>query len=290
MNTGNNEIIPFNIEDELGNPIAAEELCPGVYYVSVSNPDQPFGDEFYIIEKSNPHISKQVKRLGCELTNHPDLLFYRVGVQRSGHDLIWFEAQKYRQQNKLPVLGGESLHLLAVYGMEDYPEYFGAFPVPIVTPRGMTIRYRTLVNGVFAIETERCEKLVAVSYPLWYDGFSDYVMQYAEETDHDREAGIDQTLGSLFFPENSACLSLFELLDKLKTANAWEYVDPAAMMKAIWERFPRYAIQHNLREKAGMNDILGQVAKSIGNANSLNSSPENLLYLIENAGTDYLRF
>lgn len=49
--------------------------------------------------------------------------------------------------------------------MEVCPEYFGEFPIPDETPLGEPIRWETLWNGLYWLETRDAGWVLAISLP-----------------------------------------------------------------------------------------------------------------------------
>ena len=58
------EDFPLDLEDDLGEVVAWQEECPGVYYVAFDKHDIHEENEFYIIQRNIPHISEAAKRYG----------------------------------------------------------------------------------------------------------------------------------------------------------------------------------------------------------------------------------
>ena len=85
-------------------------------------------------------------------------------------------------KNGLSLPEGDSLLSAARFAMLDHPEYFGRYPAPLVTPRGDTARYRELMHGVFSIETDHGETVLAICYPLWTSCLPNSVRHLAEQT------------------------------------------------------------------------------------------------------------
>ena len=281
---------PYDIEDDCGELSETENLCPGVYYVANTG-DGLFAGEFYIVEAGKSCLSDAVITLGLPLPHHPELLFYPMDAENGGHMAVQYESLRYRLTHDLPVDESDSLHTVSVFGMEVCPAYFGDYPVPSVTPRGFTTRHQELLRGVFALETDQCEKMIAVCYPIWTAELSDAVVQNAEQIDLDRLGGIHNTLGVLFFPLSSASLALFELTKAHdKALRASGLVNMTALMNAVWESFPEYAAMHNLREQSGLNDGAGLFLRSIGGETDLSRSQENMISVSPGSGTDYLLF
>lgn len=293
MNTENNRqnlyTFPHNVEDDLGTIIGSEWQCPGVWYVANEGNGQ-YAGEFYIVENDAPCISDAAKLHGAYLEHHPDLLLYRLDDTEGGRSIIRYEIACYCKRHGLPLPDGESLLMAAVYAMETNPEYFGSFPAPIHTPRGTLTRYQAIVNGVFVLETDECERLIAVCYPLWDAALTDYTKKLAEQTDYDRQHDIDTTLGYLFFTEEHGCLALFELSSEFPKILKGP-IDALALYNAIWQNHPDYAALFNSNEQAGLHDALGLLLRIIfGEDVELTGSVERMISYHLDAGTDYLRF
>ena len=213
IETDKQQGFPCDLRDDIGKVIQAERECPGVWYTVLETGGLSAAEEYYIVERGTECISDEAKAYGCPLPHHPELLAYRFEERRSGAGIVHYEVLRTLMQNRLPLPEAESLLTTAVFGMEDYPEYFGCWPAPRMTPRGFTTRWQEKRPGVFSLETERGETLLAVCYPLWTSCLSEPIRQRAEQTDFDRAHGIGNTLGFLFFPEAAAHLVLAELSD-----------------------------------------------------------------------------
>ena len=201
--------MPCDLRDDIGKIIEAEQECPGAWYAVADG--NLAAEEYYIVDREAACISDEAKAYGSPLPHHPELLSYCIDDHRSGAGIVHYEVLRYLMKNDLPLPEGETLLTVAVFGMEDYPDYFGSWPAPRLTPRGFTTRWKELRPGVFSIETDQGETLLAVCYPLWTSCLPEPIRQLAEQTDFDRAQGIDNTLGYLFFPEAAAQLVLEEL-------------------------------------------------------------------------------
>lgn len=271
------------IADDLGEILAAEALCPGVYYVSARNGETGLPLEYYIAEAASEVISAQAKAYGTPLPQHPELLSYPLGISGSGSRVLLYEAQLYRVQHQLPLPEGESLQETAVYGREENPEYFGPFPSPTRTPFGAVVRSRQIVPGVFALVTGSGAKAVSVCYPIWNGDLTAYTVKLGQQ----EETGLSQDpYGDLFFSEETGCLALFELSQT--HALPGEAVNLTAVKNAVFQNFPEYAVHHNRREAAGLNDSAGMLLQLAGAEVVPSGQEENLLTWTPSVGTDYL--
>lgn len=239
--------LPFDLTAELGEVVTAELKSPGVYYIQTKREGKiPDYSEVYVVTADAPAISEKARTYGQEFPGHPDLRVYNIEKPGSGRYVIDFEVYRYQIKCHLPELENEdSLHTVALYGAEEHPDYFGAFPVPFFTPRGLTARHKTILNGVYWLETDRCEEMLAVCYPIWQSDISIPEQNRGEQLEYDRIHGIDSTLGYLFFSKQNSIIPLYELSllhSKLKENGV---VDMAALLNAICESYPEYAAIHN---------------------------------------------
>ena len=59
------ERLPFCLDDTVGEIVRASQECPGVYYIAARKQDGKFlADEYYVVEKSSPAISKEAMAYG----------------------------------------------------------------------------------------------------------------------------------------------------------------------------------------------------------------------------------
>ena len=294
MNTEKTESVPidfpFDIEDDLGSLIDAEFQCPGVYYVA-NEGDGQYAKEFYVVDRDTHYISDAAKAYGRPLAHHPDLLVYRIDDAEGGKGILKYEIARWRKKQGLSLPEGETLRATALFAMEYNPEYFGSYPAPVWTPRGGMTRYRALANGIFILETDLCERLVAVSYPVWDAALSEYTARLGMQTEDDRRRGIHTTLGCLFFTEQDGCLALFELLPEFPQILESGLVDAAALNNAIWHYHGDYAALFNRGEQEGLHDALSMLLQFIsGEEPDPSVHPEHLIALHLDAGINYLRF
>ena len=280
--------IPWDLSDDLGEIYSVEEECPGVWYVSAELEGSIIGAEYYIIEPDAPCLSAEARKYGEPLPHHPELLAIELIDPFNGRYVVKYEMLRYMTMKNLPLPEDESLIELAVYGMELNPEYFGKYPVPRETPCGYTTRFKELTNGMFFIETDRCEAMLSVCYPIWHSDLSKFTVALGEFTDFDRAMGIDPALAPIFFPEETACLVVYEILPMHPELIKSGTVDPLALQNAIWRQYPEYATQHNIVEQAGLNDTFGLLARTIGIDADLSSSADNMISWTDRKGTKWL--
>lgn len=280
--------IMLALEDDIGTVIMTQHITPGIYYVSAESNNAELPGEYYITERDCVELSQEAKRYGKALEHHPEYLCFPTNTPDNGRFVVEYEANRYLKKHGLPLMESESLLSIADFGREYEPEYFGDYPAPLYTLKGLTLRYSKLSKGIFLIETDQLEKVVAVCYPLWQSEISDYTKAQGEQFAYDQLYGIDKTEGYLFFSESNACLALFELWTTNKQIGQSGRINPVAMMNAIWKYHPTYAASHNVREQAGLNDSFAMLALSLGITLELKGSVENLISISEDEGTDYL--
>ena len=244
----NDERMQDILSEMLGEILSLVKECPGVHFVSVRQSGEDiFPREYYIIEESAPAISREAKQYGQPLDGVPNLLAYAVDEPESGYKIIEYEIYRYKLQNKLTVDFPDSLHEMAIHSAEYHPDYFGAYPAPMLTPHGYMVRYRALDNGIYLLETDQGTDLVAFCFPLWQI-LSPFAQKAGEHTIYDMQNGINETKGYLFFSTPKSCIAFFELwVEHPSWGHSPLFCFPA-MMNAIWEYFPDYAAVYNLAE------------------------------------------
>ena len=265
------------LEAAIGELREAEEECPSVRYVSTYGGGVQKGHEFYVVARDAEIISNEAKTYGTDIPSCPGYLLYPLDAERRTRKIIQYEILRYRTREGASDGDREALRETALDGMEECPEYFGKFPVPVMTPYGHTARYKTLMNGVFWLQTDCLDDALAVAYPVWDDIFSDYAMNLAQ--------GDADGFGYLFFPETAICLAVFELGRTYHAMRECPLID-AALMNAICQGFPDYAVKYNLMEQFGGGAPLGQ---ALSDANRP-ASPDWMISLTPDAGTDFLQF
>ena len=272
------DFILRQLEAELGEIVESEIICPGVCYISAG------GTEYYAVMENAQAISQSAWLYGQQAL--PELRLYPMDKPQSGWMVVRYEICKYLSKNGLPLPDGDTLHSAAVFGMECNPEYFGTFPVPALTPQGCTLRYRRMGNGIYWIETEQCTEVLAVCFPVWDGELSEAAQKIAMQLDCDKQHGIENTLGYLFFSEDMSCIPIFELLKIHREWEASGLIDKAALMNAIWENAPAYALAYNGMEQAGMNDVVSAVMGEFGIETERRT--EHMLQITPTAGTAFL--
>lgn len=240
---------PFDLHEALGEVMAWERLCPGVYYLGVRRPDSKWlPDEYYLVERSSPAISQRAQAYGAALPGYPELLAYCISREGSGWQIIQYEVGLYQLKLAPSQEGAQELEALALYGKETNPEYFGRFEPPEVTPWGRSVSSKCLANGVFWIETSGGGGGLSVCYPVWQGDLSESTSaRLGKQNPGDRGERIHQTMGPLFFPERSSAIPLYELFHWRPEWQETELIHWPALMNAIWMTDPAYALENNLR-------------------------------------------
>ena len=269
---------PEALEAAIGELRETEEECPGVWYVSTCGDGEQDGTEFYVVDRDTDSIPNEAKAYGAAIPDCPQYLLYPMEYENRVRKIIQYEALRYRMKNGVSDADKNELREIALDGMEERPEYFGVLPAPTETPCGHTARYKTLMNGVFWLQTDCAETALAVAYPIWDDIFSDYVMNLSQ--------GDADGFGCLFFPETAICLAVFELRRTYRAMRDCPQIDAAALMNAICWDFPDYAVKYNLMEQTGGGAPLGEALLDANRP----ASPDWMISLTPEAGTNFLRF
>jgi len=190
----------------------------------------------YFMHQDCPHISNAAKRYGKPVPNYHGLLMFIDERTSIPSHVVDYEVMRWKLQHGMPLPYKSSLRSIAACGAERYPDYFGAYPVPYITPWGYTTRYQVVVNGIFYLETDQCRRGLAVIFPI-YDPLPFVTRDMAEHMDEAKPA-------YLFFKEKDACVPLFDLYNYISNEMGRK-LSEAALKNAICENHPEYAQQYN---------------------------------------------
>ena len=269
---------------EIGPINRISQECPGIYYLIAGQDGEPVAAEYYAVADMSI-ISRQAKEYGKRIS---DWWLFSMQDDASGWRIIDYELGKYRVKNHLPQ--EQTLHDIALDAAEYHPEYFGAYPVPLHTPRGYTTRHWTLANGIYWLETDQCEEVLAVCYPLWTAELSVAVERLGEQTEHDKAQGIHKPLGYIFFPAQISCIPIYELMQTRMEVWSGTVIDKPALMNAIWRDAPEYAVMMNRQEQTGMNDLSAMLLRDFDIAAGPRILPDRMIAISVDIGADYLLF
>lgn len=214
------------LDQAVGKITRVECYADGIYYIGAHKEDSAscFAAEYYVVENDTKIISAQAKAYGTPIEGCSDLLLFQAEVEGKGFKIIEFELARYRVANHIPLDPLESPYDIALFAAEDYPDYFGPYPAPTVTPFGNLLRYISLENGIIWMETDGEGWALALSYPIWASDLTPLAIALGKQTERDAALGIEKTMGYLFFSERDSCIPLFELL-----------VDHPALQKAAMD-------------------------------------------------------
>lgn len=282
------DLLPLDL-GELGIVTEAELAMPGVYNAVLENPEIGVTVEAFIVLKNAVEISAAAKQYGKTDPDHPNFLVYKEDGEGNTRYIVGYELFRYRILHGLPLPEGDTIRSIAATGAEMYPEYFGGYPVPFLTPWGCTTRHKIIANGLYWLETEQCRRGLAVSCPK-YDDLSDGARGLAEPFQCSADLTDADTPGYLFFSEANSSVPLFELLSAIPNEQLRCKIDRAALMNAVYQHFPEYAAQHNFAEQAGLNNGLAQFLHTQGIDLEPRIDPERFLSLSAQAGAAFIDF
>lgn len=278
------------IEEVYGEVVMSEEQCPSVYYLACRRNEYERPSELVVVERDCPHISAVAKAYGKPLDGHDDLLVYDYTANRGGSEVVIYEAYRYLKLHGLPIPDRSTMLSSAAYFADDYPEYFGAIPAPVITPVGYMTRYVTLSDGIFVLETDTGARLIALVGIIWSVELQYTTIQLGMKVENPAGVEVPVEVQYLFFTEKDGCLALFELLQAHYELLASPRLDKLALMNAIWQYHPGYALSHNLREQRGVNDLLSLLLNDVGVGCELSGSAENMVVISPEVGTEYVRW
>lgn len=259
------ENFPYALdESEWGCVARVEEECPGVFYLATKADEQLFCRELYAVtEIAVPSIiSAEALQYG---KHDGQLILFEYGVEGAGWDIINYEICRYRVKNKI-LFEGDSLYSLAIYASEKYPEYFGGLLPPRYTPFGLTVRTKKAAEGLYFLETDRCQWVLAVAYIIWNDDLSEYAKKQGIIYEGDKQFGVAESQ-YMFFDEGTYAIPIYELLRIADYGGLKSYVSSNKILESyLYLRHPEYAIGNNVLEMSGhgRTDILLDILTSLG--------------------------
>ncbi len=260
-----NENFPYPLdENKWGRVADAEEECPGVFYLATQTDDQLFCREFYVVaETAVPAIiSAEALQYGkCDGPLH----LFEYGVEGAGWDIVHYEICRYRVKNGIPI-EEDTLYNIAIYGSEKYPEYFGGILPPRYTPYGLTVRTKKVAEGLYFLETDRCQWVLAVAYIIWDSDLSEYTKRQGIIYEGDKQHGIAECQ-YMFFDEKAYALPIYELLRMKEYSGLQGYIRSQRILEShLCYQYPEYATGNNILEMSGHGrvDMLFDMLRSLG--------------------------
>ena len=227
------------LEAEIGMIVNTDLCCPGVYHIKVERKGRPLLREYYVVQDDAP-FAAQVQDYGQKLDG---LRLYEADKPGSGWEVVQYEVCKYQAAVGRP-LPEWIFRDMSLRAMGAYPEYFGTFPVPFLTPDGYTLRCRTLANGIYWLETSTYRELLAVCFPVWDAELSAASTMLSMAAKWDAAFGIHRNMDYIFFKKELSCIPIYELME---TRQDWDgtVIHVPALMNALWEFAPEYAMHRN---------------------------------------------
>ena len=269
------------LKEEIGANINFDECIPGVYYIESIREDG-FPQEYYAVLDTAP-IAQKLRDHGKKIEG---MSLFAWDEPASGWRIISYEITKYKIIAGKPPVNEWQFRDAALHAMELHPEYFGMFPVPFHTPRGFTLLYRTLANGIYWLETSECRELLAVCFPIWEAELSFAAKAFGMMIERDKKLGYTESTGYLFFDKETSCVPACELME---TRRDWEgtVIDRPALMNAIWAFQPVYALHLNGHRSQELDAALAQLLKENG-VEAMPGPGGDVIGIFPDAGTDFL--
>lgn len=102
------------MDDTVGEIVRACQECPGVYYIAARKQDGRFlADEYYVVERSSPAISKEAMAYGRMSEEDSRVLLYPFAKERHGYKIIEYEIYRYQVRHGMYADGQTSLRDVA---------------------------------------------------------------------------------------------------------------------------------------------------------------------------------
>jgi len=247
--------LSFDLPDaDWDNVQKTTEECPGVFYLSICRPDSIVCRELYAVTPSAvPEIiSEEAITYGNKIGN---IYFFEYDIEHSGWHLIQYEIMRYKCKHGIQCYETQSLYGTAAFATEQYPEYFGETIPPRCTPWGLVVRYKKAVDGVYFLETDRCEWVLALSFPVWSVGISEDAKQFGSFCEVDKRMNQEEA-EYLYFQRNKCAPPIFELLQNEDYTGIRKFiVSQEVLENVLYKETPFYVIAKNLSEVAWLKAI-----------------------------------
>jgi len=270
------------LEEEIGTITKISEWCPGVFNAE-TEPGGCFTQDYFVVLDAAPMAAK-VQNYGKKMNG---FRLYAQNDDSSGWRVVQYETDKYRITGKKASVPEWIFRDMALHAMELHPEYFGSFPVPFHTPHGCTLRHRTLSNGIYWLETSKCRELLAVCHPIWDAELSFAAQMLCEAPARLMAAIQEKATDYIFFSKEKSCIPLYELME---TRGEWDgtVIRCPALMNAIWECMPEYAMHVNGEMTPQMAAEAAALMPEPGRKALPEPCGERMIYMYPDAGTDFL--
>ncbi len=267
----------YHLDEQVWGEIRQVQAeCPGVFYLGMSATDaHPYGRELFAVtpEAARSIISEEVLAYGIA---EGEVYLFEYGVEHSGYTLVQYEICRYRKMHGIPESRETgSLYCTAVYAAEQYPEYFGGLLPPRNTPFGLTVRCKKAAEGLYFLETDQCQWILAVAYPIWSCDLSNEVQKLGCFCEVDLRAK-ELEARYLFFEESRCAPAIYELLEVSEYQGLTKYISSRSVLETeLCLNYPEYTLHHNFLEMAGhgRSDLLNDLLSAFGG--SIPDEPES---------------
>ncbi len=249
MNRNNANFLYTLDESEWGDIVCVKEECPGVFYLATKSEYQIICREMYAVTESAVPaiISTEALHYGRRVGH---LVIFEYGVEGAGWEIVNYEICRYRVKNNIP-LEDDSLYCIAIYGAEKYPEYFGGLLPPRHTPYGLTVRTKKVTEGLYFLETGKCQWVLAIAYIIWNCDLSEYAQARGAFSQADRMEGVEECQ-YMFFDEGNCALPIYELLQVEDYHSLERYISSRETLETLlYLQHPEYVIENNMSELSG---------------------------------------
>ena len=247
-----------------GEVQSVEEEAAGVLYVETAMPDL-CGKELYVVtpEAIPKIISEETLRYGTVVQGGYVFELYADG---NGWELVSYELDRYRLRKAPSEEGREGIYTSSVYAAEKYPAYFGGILPPRSTPWGLVLRYKKVAEGIFFLETDRLEWVLAVAEPIWGVDLSEEARGLGQLWEGDRLLRRREAQ-YLYFQTSRCGPVIYELLDYEEYQTLLSYIpSKAALETKLYLNHPGYTLRHNFVQMSGQgkSDLLNRLASTLG--------------------------
>lgn len=258
--------VPFDFDETLWGEIQQiTEVEKGVFEIAAKHRHDIVCRELYVVvaDAVPEIISEETISYGTAIKDATVFLHEKDG---NGWELVDYELSRFRAKLRPSEESREELFSAMAYTAEKYPAYFGGMIPPRSTPWGLTLRVKKAAEGVYFLETDAVEWVLAVANIIWTVDLSDSVQKLGSSCDMDRRINRQEAEYLYFRKENWGPV-VYELLDYSEYRGLLQYISSKeALETLLYLQHPKYTLLHNQTQTTGngKSDLLTNLLACLG--------------------------
>lgn len=243
--------LPFVFDEETwGEVVRAEEIVAGVFELAVRRVEDIVSREVYVVLPCAVPAVISYETISYGTPADGTTVFIHE-KDWNGWELVDYELKRHKTRLDPSEANKEELFSGMVYTAEKYPAYFGGLIPPRCTPWGLTLRVKTVAEGVYFLETDSLEWVLAVANMIWDVDLSDASKRLGCLCEQDRQMRRREAQ-YLYFQKKNWGPVVYELLEYPEYQRFLEFISSKeALETQIYLQHPEYALCHNQAQATG---------------------------------------